>query len=244
MDVGIGTGLCVEDCEQLLEQLPAMVWRANERAECSFCSRSWQAFTGVSRLGIGWLEPIHAEDRHKYMSTYRTSVARRQPFQVRYRLRRADGSYRWVLEKGAPLWDATGRFDGYVGVCVDVTEQMEEVQAAQTSIGVLPICAHCKRIRDERGHWHSVEEYMSQHTDADLSHGICPDCMGKLYPEFQDAQEAVRAGVRQRSPHSGPSVAQTMASAAAAKLAEAFDSVTGKSDKQGCAACAGGTAGA
>ncbi|MHB0877214.1 MAG: PAS domain-containing protein [Anaerolineae bacterium] len=244
MEVGINTSLCIEEYEQLLEQLPAMIWRANQRAECSYCSQSWRAFTGVSRLGIGWLEPIHPEDRHKYMSAYRGAVSRWLPFEVQYRLRRHDGAFRWVLDRAAPTHDGAGRFDGYVGICVDVTGQVEAARAEQTRLrGLLPICAHCKSIRDDRGYWHSVEAYMSEHTDADLSHGICPECMKKLYPEFQDVQEVVRTGVRERTAHAaGPaaSIAQSVASAAAAKLAAAFESVSGGGDKPECAACAGG----
>lgn len=51
--------------------------------------------------------------------------------------------------------------------------------------GLLPICASCKRIRDEQGTWETVEEYIREHTDADFSHGICPECLKKLYPEFK-----------------------------------------------------------
>jgi len=48
--------------------------------------------------------------------------------------------------------------------------------------GLLPICASCKRIRDDHGYWNDVEEYIRKHTEADFTHGICPDCMNKLYP--------------------------------------------------------------
>lgn len=48
--------------------------------------------------------------------------------------------------------------------------------------GIVPICANCKKIRDDEGYWHEVEEYISRHTDAALSHGICPECMDELYP--------------------------------------------------------------
>lgn len=50
--------------------------------------------------------------------------------------------------------------------------------------GLLPICANCKRIRDDQGYWATVEQYISQHTEAEFSHGICPECRDKLYPEL------------------------------------------------------------
>jgi len=48
---------------------------------------------------------------------------------------------------------------------------------------LLPICAACKKIRDDRGYWQSVEVYIRDHSDAEFSHSICPDCMTKQYPE-------------------------------------------------------------
>jgi hypothetical protein len=50
--------------------------------------------------------------------------------------------------------------------------------------GFLPICASCKKIRDEQGNWHVIESYVSAHTEAQFTHGICPDCAAKLYPDF------------------------------------------------------------
>jgi hypothetical protein len=50
--------------------------------------------------------------------------------------------------------------------------------------GFLPICAACKKIRDEQGAWHVIEAYISAHTDAKFSHGLCPDCAEKLYPDY------------------------------------------------------------
>jgi CheY-like chemotaxis protein len=50
--------------------------------------------------------------------------------------------------------------------------------------GIIPICSSCKKIRDDKGYWQQVEEYISDHSDAEFSHGICPECAAKLYPEF------------------------------------------------------------
>jgi len=50
--------------------------------------------------------------------------------------------------------------------------------------GILPICTNCKKIRDEEGNWEQVEVYIKDRSEADFSHGICPECAKKLYPEF------------------------------------------------------------
>lgn len=65
---------------------------------------------------------------------------------------------------------------------------IQELQVALNEIktlrGFLPICASCKNIRDDKGYWSKIEDYISQHTDAQFSHGICPDCAEELYPEI------------------------------------------------------------
>ena len=55
--------------------------------------------------------------------------------------------------------------------------------------GLLPICASCKRIRDDRGYWSQIEAYLSRHTEAEFSHGLCPECVTRLYPEVKQEDE-------------------------------------------------------
>lgn len=64
----------------------------------------------------------------------------------------------------------------------------DELQKALTKIktlsGLLPICASCKKIRDDHGYWTQLEHYISEHSEAEFTHGCCPECMKKLYPEL------------------------------------------------------------
>jgi len=64
---------------------------------------------------------------------------------------------------------------------------INELQLAMKKIktlqGLLPICASCKRIRDDKGYWNQIEVYISKHSNADFTHGICPECVAKLYPD-------------------------------------------------------------
>lgn len=72
-----------------------------------------------------------------------------------------------------------------------------EFQSAQREVGVLsgllPICANCKRIRDDGGYWHQVEQYVKAHSQAEFTHGICPECLSNLYPDLADSV-LVKAG--------------------------------------------------
>jgi DNA-binding response OmpR family regulator len=66
-------------------------------------------------------------------------------------------------------------------------EQLRQaVDQIKTLKGIVPICASCKNIRDDRGFWNRVENYVRDHTEAEFSHAVCPDCMKKLYPQFKD----------------------------------------------------------
>ncbi len=63
-------------------------------------------------------------------------------------------------------------------------ELQEALTRVQTLSGLLPICASCKKIRNDRGYWQQVESYLHEHTAVEFSHGICPDCAKRLYPDF------------------------------------------------------------
>jgi len=110
-----------------------------------------------------------------------------------YTLEYPAGVDRWFLLHVTPLADERG---GLVIAHIDITrrkhaeeerEQMiHELQEANTKIktlrGLLPICASCKKIRDDRGYWNQIEVYIKLHSEADFSHSICPDCAKRLYP--------------------------------------------------------------
>jgi ABC-type amino acid transport substrate-binding protein len=76
----------------------------------------------------------------------------------------------------------------YIWRYLSVLRLNQELQKAFDTIktlqGILPICASCKKIRDDKGYWNQLEDYISQHSEAEFSHGICPECAKKIYPEY------------------------------------------------------------
>ena len=66
------------------------------------------------------------------------------------------------------------------------TKLENSIQEIKLLQGIVPICASCKKIRDDKGYWNQVEEYISEHSDVRFSHGMCPECVKKLYPEFSE----------------------------------------------------------
>ena len=68
----------------------------------------------------------------------------------------------------------------------DIIARLHKALAeVKTLSGFLPICASCKKIRDDKGYWNQIEAYITEHSEAEFSHGICPECCKKLYPDFQ-----------------------------------------------------------
>jgi len=81
-----------------------------------------------------------------------------------------------------------------------IVELQEAAGRIRTLHGLLPICANCKKVRDDSGYWRQVEEYVQSHLDVEFTHGICPECMAKLYPEYGGRPPSEPAGEGAASP--------------------------------------------
>ena len=106
---------------------PVMIWVSGPDKLCIFFNQPWLNFTGRTleqELGNGWAEGVHSDDLDRCFTTYSSAFDARRSFQMEYRLKRADGQYRWILDNGIPLYRG-GEFSGYVGSCVDITRSRE-----------------------------------------------------------------------------------------------------------------------
>jgi PAS domain S-box-containing protein len=105
---------------------PAMLWISGPDKLCTWFNKSWLNFVG-SRMeqeqGNGWVKNVHRDDQVSCVNAYDCAFDARLPFTRSYRLRRHDGEYRWVLDQALPQFAPTGDFTGYIGCCVDITEQ-------------------------------------------------------------------------------------------------------------------------
>jgi PAS domain S-box-containing protein len=104
----------------------------------------------------------------------------------------------WLGTWLVPLRDESGQVTAVMGVSRDITNRkwleedkqkllkrlQDSLSQVKTLSGLLPICASCKKIRDDSGYWQQVENYIQSHTDATFTHGVCPDCFSKWYPEY------------------------------------------------------------
>ena len=117
----------------LVEHSPVMIWRAGTDARCDYFNDTWLAYTGRTleqEAGDGWAQGVHLEDLERCVAHYLDHFHRRAPFEMEYRLRRHDGVYRWIFDRGVPFTDDAGHFAGYVGSCVDVDDR-RRAQAAR-----------------------------------------------------------------------------------------------------------------
>jgi len=183
----------------LIEQSPILIWRANKDALCDYFNQRWYEFRGRTleqEYGNGWAEGVHPDDFERCLKIFLDNFNKREIFEMEYRLMRFDGVYRWIFDRGVPYYEDNGDFAGYIGSCVDVTERVEAQEALQSKLeeelrvlrGIIPICMHCKEIRDDKGYWNQLEKFITEHSEAKFSHGICPDCIKKLYPEFYEEE--------------------------------------------------------
>jgi PAS domain S-box-containing protein len=134
---------------------PVLLWMAGTDALCTFFNKGWLEFTGRTldeEYGNGWAEGVHPEDFQRCMQHYMDSFVARRPFRMEYRLRRADGAYRWLLDTGVPRNTPGGSFAGYIGSCIDITELREAHQ-------------HLRRMNEE------LERRVQERTEA-LRHSI------------------------------------------------------------------------
>jgi PAS domain S-box-containing protein len=193
--------LSFEEYKTLTEQAPILIWRSATTKECDYFNERWLAFTGRTmeqERGSGWAEGVHPEDLARCLKIYLDSFEQREIFEMEYRLRRHDGVYRWIFDRGAPFFDQDGTFAGYIGSCTDITEQVEAraalLKAKENEIrklrNLLPICSYCKKVREDSGYWEDVETYLMEHSDTVFSHGICPDCLRKHFSDYVGEKSA------------------------------------------------------
>ena len=129
----------------MADAAPVMIWVSGPDMACTFFNKGWLAFTGRTmqqEVGDGWTEGVHPLDLDRCLEIYSSSFQARRSFQMEYRLRRADGEYRWLLDNGVPRFETGGTFAGYVGSCTDITDlkrTQEEDLAKQKleSVGTL-----------------------------------------------------------------------------------------------------------
>ena len=162
----------------------------------------------MSSVRYGW-DRLHPDDARVVRDALDAHLGgRSERIDAGCRLRDASGCWRWVRALGMAVdRDADGRPTRLAGTLRDLTERhaaqeqlraalgeneklvgelREALQNVKTLAGLLPLCAWCRKVRNDVGYWQQIENYVSHHTDARFTHGMCPECFAKLFPDDTD----------------------------------------------------------
>lgn len=112
----------------ILDDFPSLIWRSDTEGLCDYFNKAWLEFTGRTfeqEYGNGWAEGVHPDDFNLCQKTYLTNFKARSPFQMECRMRRHDGSYRWIIDYAKPIYDVEGNFTGFLGACFDIQDRKD-----------------------------------------------------------------------------------------------------------------------
>jgi len=159
-------------------------------------NREWENVLGYSVAELEkkkFLDFVHPDDMEATIQAMSQLDEQNPILNFVNRYRRQDGSYRQIEWRSYPSGNLI------YAAARDITEHMlaeeklaEEKRLLQKALdevktlrGIVPICASCKKIRDDKGYWNQVEKYVGEHSEAEFSHSICPECVKKLYPGLE-----------------------------------------------------------
>ncbi|MDZ7698135.1 MAG: MASE3 domain-containing protein [Deltaproteobacteria bacterium] len=201
---------------QIIDFLPDATFVIDRKGRVVAWNRAMEKMTGVKAgeiVGKGDYEyaiPFYGERRPMLINLV---TAWDQETQEIYQYVKKEGdalvseTYDSRVSPGGTLWnkssllyDEYGEVAGAIESIRDITERKRQEEEREKLIaklqdalfqvrklsGMLPICASCKKIRDDKGYWEQVESYITKHSEVRFSHGVCPECAKKLYPEFYD----------------------------------------------------------
>ena len=175
----------------MADTAPVMLWMSDAGGRCTFFSKPWLDFRGRTlqeEEGHGWTEGVHPEDREERLRTHFTALESRPEFRTEYRVRRHDGQYRWILDHGMPRHLADGRFVGYIGSAIDITEHREAQQLLRQAHDELEqrvdqrtaeLRAANRRLQREMDQRIAAEEQVQRHL-AEMAHMARLSTMGEM----------------------------------------------------------------
>ncbi len=184
-----------------VEQSPASIVITDTAGDIEYVNPKFVQVTGYTLAEALGKNPRILKSGEKNPEAYRElweTITAGKEWRGEFHNKKKNGELYWEFASISPIRDPAGRVTHFVAVKEDITARKQteaerdklihDLQEALASVkslsGLLPICANCKKIRDDKGYWSQVENYISQHSEATFTHGICPDCIKKLYPDL------------------------------------------------------------
>lgn len=186
----------------LAEGVADIIWTADAQGRFTYCTPAVNTILGYTQEEVLHQERrqlMHPDDVEQAEVSLQELLVKQQPYRhLEFKLLHKDG-HEVVLESSAdPIFDHSGAFIGFHGIDRDITvwkqaqaereRLIEELSRAVAEIetlhGLLPICSGCKKIRDDHNNWTAIDQYISQRSDINFTHSLCPDCLRTLYPDL------------------------------------------------------------
>ena len=184
-----------------VEQSPASIVITNPAGDIEYVNPKFIELTGYTLAEALGKNPRILKSGEKGPEAYRElwgTIAAGKEWRGEFHNKKKNGELYWESASISPIRDLAGRVTHYVAVKEDITvrkqteaerdmliHDLHDALANVKSLsGLLPICASCKKIRDDKGYWSQVESYIQKHSEAKFSHGMCPDCLKKWYPDL------------------------------------------------------------
>ena len=199
-----------ERYRRVIDSQKDYVCRLNRDFEITFANKAYADClekTPRSMIGRPYMTLIQDSIQHTLFDNLVAVRSASTPIEIEYKIKDPQGCTRWQQWRFHGIVDKNGHVSEIQCVGRDVTrkkmiesdrklsekrlqEESEKLKQALTKVkrlsGMLPICASCKMIRDDKGYWNQIEAYIANHSEAEFSHGICPNCARKLYPELYE----------------------------------------------------------
>ena len=183
-----------------VEQSPASIVITNPAGDIEYANPKFVEVTGYTLAEALGKNPRILKSGEKSPEAYRElweTILAGKEWRGEFHNKKKNGELYWESASISPIRDPAGRVTHYVAVKEDITARKQteaerdrlihDLQEALANIkslsGLLPICAGCKKIRDDKGYWSQVESYISVHSEATFTHGLCPDCAKKFFPD-------------------------------------------------------------
>ena len=198
----------IQELSRAVEQSPASIVITDPAGNIEYVNPKFAEVTGYAPAEVLGKNPRLLKSGKKSPEAYRElweTITAGKEWRGEFHNRKKNGELYWESASISPIRDFAGRITHYVAVKEDITarkqteaererlvQDLQRVLALVKSLsGLLPICAGCKKIRDDKGYWTQVESYIQKHSEATFTHGLCPDCIKKYYPELGEVGTGV-----------------------------------------------------
>jgi PAS domain S-box-containing protein len=191
----------LRELSRAVEQSPASIVITDRAGDIEYANPKFIEITGYTLADVLGKNPRILKSGDKSPEAYRElweTITAGNEWRGEFLNKKKNGGLYWESASISPIRDPAGRITHYVAVKEDITARkqaeavrdqlFQDLQDALANVkalsGLLPICASCKKIRDDKGYWSQVESYIQTHSEATFTHGICPDCIKKFYPDL------------------------------------------------------------